>query len=510
MNAQGESTESNEDSARPTATVTSTAPPAPTNLTAQAGDAQVTLTWTTPGNGGSSITRHQYREKVGTGAFGNWMNIPNSAEGQANANSYTVPDLTNGITYTFEVRAANAQGQSTESNEDSARPATVPDTPTNLTAQAGDAQVALTWTTPGNGGSAITRHQYREKVESGAFGNWMNIPNSAEGQANANSYTVPNRTNGTTYTYKVRAVNAQGESTESNEDSARPTATVTSTAPPAPTNLTAQAGDAQVTLTWTTPGNGGSSITRHQYREKVGTGLFGNWMNISNSAEGQANANSYTVSDLTNGITYTFEVRAANAQGESAESNEDSARPAATVTSTIPPAPTNLTAQAGDAQVTLTWTTPGNGGSTITKHQYREKIESGEFGNWMNIPNSAEGQANANSYTVPNRTNGITYTFEVRAVNAQGESTESNEDSARPATVHRRTVIEPSRRHGWRQIRNTDLVRTNRANWTAVPSTPQTPNTREKIESGEFGNWMNHPHTVPRAIANAKQLHPMV
>ena len=64
---------------------------------------------------------------------------------------------------------------------------------------------------------------------------------------------------------------------------------------------------------------------------------------------------------------------------------------------TAPPAPTNLTAQAGDRSVALTWTTPGNGGSTITRHQYREKVESGEFGNWMNIPNSAEGQTNANS-----------------------------------------------------------------------------------------------------------------
>ena len=437
VNAQGESTESNEDSARPTATVTSTAPPAPTNLTAQAGDAQVTLTWTTPGNGGSAITKHQYREKVESGAFGNWMNIPNSAEGQANANSYTVPNRTNGTTYTYKVRAVNAQGESTESNEDSARPtatvtSTAPPAPTNLTAQAGDAQVTLTWTTPGNGGSTITKHQYREKIESGEFGNWMNIPNSAEGQANANSYTVPNRTNGITYTYQVRAVNAQGESTESNEDSARPTATVTSTAPPAPTNLTAQAGDRSVTLTWTTPGNGGSSITKHQYREKVGTGEFGNWTNIPNSTEGQTNANSYTVPNRTNGTTYTYKVRAANAQGESTESNEDSARPTATVTSTVPPAPTNLTAQAGDRSVTLTWTTPGNGGSSITRHQYREKIESGEFGNWMNIPNSAEGQANANSYTVPNRTNGITYTYKVRAVNAQGQSTESNQASARP------------------------------------------------------------------------------
>ena len=336
--------------------------------------------------------------------------------------SYTVP-ATNPVQDLSGNRAAAITNLPVSNNT----PATAPPAPTNLTAQAGDRSVTLTWTTSGNGGSAITKHQYREKIESGEFGNWMNIPNSAEGQANANSYTVPNRTNGTTYTYKVRAVNAQGESTESNEDSARPTATVTSTAPPAPTNLTAQAGDRSVTLTWTTPGNGGSTITKHQYREKIESGEFGNWMNIPNSAEGQANANSYTVPDLTNGITYTFEVRAANAQGESTESNEDSARPA-----TVPDAPTNLTAQAGDRSVTLTWTTPGNGGSAITKHQYREKVGTGAFGNWTNIPNSAEGQANANSYTVSDLTNGIIYTFEVRAVNAQGQSTESNEDSARP------------------------------------------------------------------------------
>ncbi len=165
-------------------------------------------------------------------------------------------------------------------------------------------------------------------MESGEFGNWTNIPNSAEGQTNANSYTVPNRTNGITYTYEVRAVNAQGQSTESNEDSATPIAPVT-TAPPAPTNLTAQAGDRSVTLTWTTPGNGGSTITKHQYREKIESGLFGNWMDISNSAEGQANANSYPVPDLTNGITYTYQVRAVNAQGESTGSNEASATPTA-------------------------------------------------------------------------------------------------------------------------------------------------------------------------------------
>ena len=305
--------------------------------------------------------------------------------------SYTVP-----ATNPIQDLSGNRAAAITNLAVNNYTPATNPPAPTNLTAQAGDAQVTLTWTTPGNGGSAITKHQYREKVRTGEFGNWTNISNSAEDQTNANSYTVPNRTNGTIYAYKVRAVNAQGQSTESNEASATPTAPVTATAPPAPTNLTAQVSDGSVTLTWTTPGNGGSSITKHQYREKTGSSSsgsdsFGNWTNIPNSAEGQTNANSYTVPDLTNGITYTYQVRAVNAQGESTESNEDSARPIAPITATAPPAPTNLTAQAGDRSVTLTWTTPGNGGSTITKHQYREKIESGLFGNWMNISNSAEG-----------------------------------------------------------------------------------------------------------------------
>ena len=65
----------------------------------------------------------------------------------------------------------------------------------------------------------ITQHLYREKT-TGAYGSWQDIPNSAAGEANANSYMVLNRSNGTTYTFQVRAVNVLGESDPSNEDSA--------------------------------------------------------------------------------------------------------------------------------------------------------------------------------------------------------------------------------------------------------------------------------------------------
>ena len=115
-------------------------------------DDSVTLAWTaSASNGGSAITMHQYRQKAGTGAYGNWTDIPNSAPGGTNAIGHTVTGLDRGKTYTFEVRAVNSVGNSIASNEDSA-----PTAP-------GDGQAALSWDDPGN--STITKYQLMQLSE---------------------------------------------------------------------------------------------------------------------------------------------------------------------------------------------------------------------------------------------------------------------------------------------------------------------------------------------------------
>jgi hypothetical protein len=72
-----------------------------------------------------------------------------------------VTGLTNGTAYTFTVTASNSVGTGAASAaSNSVTPTqgpTVPGTPTGVSAVAGNAQAAVSWTAPAsNGGSAIT------------------------------------------------------------------------------------------------------------------------------------------------------------------------------------------------------------------------------------------------------------------------------------------------------------------------------------------------------------------
>ena len=97
---------------------------------------------------------------------------------------------------------------------------TPPSAPQTFTATPGDGQVALSWTAPeSDGGSAITKYQVSK--DNGA--NWTDVGLNT-------SHTFTGLTNGTAYTFKVRAVNSVGNGAEAS-------ATATPTAATAPTYL---------------------------------------------------------------------------------------------------------------------------------------------------------------------------------------------------------------------------------------------------------------------------------
>ena len=112
--------------------------------------------------------------------------------------------------------------------------------------------VSLAWSAPtSNGGSAITGYNLYRGTSTGGE---IMVADARHGhdlhrhRAHA----------GVAYFYKVTAVNAAAESVPSGELSATPLAPPT--APGAPTLDSATPGNAQVTLAWTVPSNGGSAI----------------------------------------------------------------------------------------------------------------------------------------------------------------------------------------------------------------------------------------------------------
>jgi predicted phage tail protein len=119
--------------------------------------------------------------------------------------SFTVTGLTNGTTYRFRVAAVNSVGTGASStNSNAATPATVPGAPTNVVATAGNGQASLTWSAPAsNGGSAIGN--YRVTPFIGSTAQAPILTGSA-----ARTFTVTGLINGTSYRFRVAAVNSVG------------------------------------------------------------------------------------------------------------------------------------------------------------------------------------------------------------------------------------------------------------------------------------------------------------
>lgn len=97
------------------------------------------------------------------------------------------------------------------------------------------------------------------------------------------------------------------------------------TAPLAPASVNTAAGNAQVSLTWSTPANGGSPITGYRvYRSTTSSG--------TQTLAGSPSSTSFTDTGLTNGTTYYYKIAAANAVGVGAQSAEVSATPSGLTT----------------------------------------------------------------------------------------------------------------------------------------------------------------------------------
>ena len=176
--------------------------------------------------------------------------------------------------------------------------------------------------------------------------------------------------------------------------------------PGGPASLTATAGDEEVALVWSAPADdGGTPVTGYEYRFAAGTAVPGDtpWQSAGLDLE-------WTVTGLTNGQQYAFEVRARNRVGEG------EARGALATPVGAPGALASLTATAGDEEVALVWRAPADdGGTPVTGYEYRYAAGSAvaEETPWRDAGTELTA-------TVSGLENETRYAFEVRARNRVG------------------------------------------------------------------------------------------
>ncbi|MCU1350636.1 MAG: repeat protein, partial [Acidobacteria bacterium] len=177
---------------------------------------------------------------------------------------------------------------------------TVPAAPTGLAATPGNNSVSLSWN------ATATATGYNVKRATVTNGPYTTIaPNVA-----SPSHNDTTAVNGTQYFYVVSALNASGEGASSNEVSATPAAPA-----PAPTGVTAAAGDSLVLVSWS------ASAGATSYNVKRSTVNGGPYTTVGSPA-----ATTFTDSTLTNGTPYFYVVTAVTGV-ESGPSSQVTATP---------------------------------------------------------------------------------------------------------------------------------------------------------------------------------------
>lgn len=398
VNAEGTGTQTSSISYTPTAAAT--APGVPQSLAATHSNTQVDLSWSAPASdGGATITGYKVYQSTDDVSF--------SEVATPSGTSQSITSLTNGTTYYFKVAAVNSVGTGTQTSSVNATPATTPGVPQSLAQTAGDTQVDLSWSAPAsNGGSAVTGYKVYQSTDDVSF--------SEVATPSGTSQTITSLTNGTTYYFKVAAVNAEGTGSQTSSVSSTPTAAAT--APGVPQSLAASRGNTQVDLSWSAPASdGGATITGYKVYQSTD--------DVSYSEVATPSGTTQTITSLTNGTTYYFKVAAVNSVGTGTQTSSVSAVPA-----TTPGVPQSLAASHGNAQVALTWSAPAsNGGTAVTGYKVYQSTD--------NVSFSEVATPSGTSQTVTSLTNGTQYYFKVAAVNAVGTGSQTSSVNATPATT---------------------------------------------------------------------------
>ena len=356
-------------------------PAAPTVTMTYSDSGKPKLTW----NAVSGATSYRVfrSESRGTGY---------SLLGTTTATSYTNTGAAVGKTYYYRVKAVNSVGTSGYSNIVSGKAkAAAPAAPSVTAGNSSTGKPQLTWKAVSG---AVKYEVYRSTRQNSGY--------SLLGTTTSTSYVNTGASTGTTYYYRVKAVNRNGmASGYSNIVSCKAKAA----APAAPSVTAGNSSTGKPRLTWKAVSG---AVSYRIYRsESRGTGY---------SLLGTTSSTSYVNTGAAAGKTYYYRVKAVNRDGmASAYSNIVSGK------ATLPAPVLNIGLSVSSGKPMLAWdAVPGATSYRI----YRSTSRGTGY--------SLLATTTSTSYVNTSAAKGTTYYYRVKACNAAGLSPYSNIVSARP------------------------------------------------------------------------------
>jgi len=282
----------------------------------------------------------------------------------------------------------------------SGTPPPTPTAPSGLTATAAGATgINLAWTAASESGGSIAQYLI-ERCQGAGCSNFAQIATST-----ATSYADASLNGSTSYSYRVRAKDAAGNTGPySNTASATTGAAV----PGVPTNLAAVAsGSMQVNLSWGAASETGGTVSSYLIERCQGAGCS------SFAQIGTATTLTYGDTGLSGSTTYSYRVRAKDTAGSTgAYSN------VATVNTAAPTltAPGSLTATSASAnQINLSWSAATETGGTISAYLI-ERCQGAGCSTFSQIASTG-----LTSYNDAALTAATSYAYRVHATDAGGD-----------------------------------------------------------------------------------------